>query len=181
MIRPILAAAAVLAAMWAAPAALAQPSLDGVVGEYHLVSSTTAPLTKWRYTKGRLSIKKLDDRHVLILLACEWRDVPKSVCDEHYYAQWRDGGLWLQDMNTFAMRMYIDPAERIVTIISRGGGGTVRRDVFKATAADLTDPALLRRLKRAQAGADSKENLRVFGHYSKWDYQEHRIEFQAPQ
>jgi hypothetical protein len=181
MIRHFLTILATLAVLCAAPAALAQPTLDDVVGEYHLVSSTTAPLTKWRHTKGRISIRKLDERHVMILLACQWRDSPNSVCDDHYFAQWREGGLWLQDMNVFDNRMYFDPAERSLTMVSRGVNGAVRRDVFKETTAPLTDPALQRRMRRAQSSAEHPENRRVFGHYSKREYLHHRIEFQAAQ
>jgi hypothetical protein len=57
---------------------------------------------------------------------------------------------------------------------------SVRRDVFSATGKPNDDPALARRIKRAQANADNKENLRVFGHYSKWPYANNRIEFQNP-
>lgn len=181
MIRHFLAAAATWAAL--SSAALAQPSLDDFVGEYQLVSSTTAPASTWRYTKGHVSIRKLDERHALILLACNWRDSPKSACDDHYYAQWRDGGLWLQDMSAANARFYFDPVERSLTLISQGydARATVRRDVYKATAAPLADPVLVRRLRRAESNADSKEMRRLYGHHSKWKYLEDRVELQAVQ
>lgn len=171
--RALLAAAA-LAVCAAAPAQELAP-------EYRLVSSTTAPVSKWSYSKGHISVRPLDERHVLILFACEWKNEPKATCGDYYFAQRREDGLWLQDMNTDAMRLYYNPDERTFTIISRGYDGprSVRRDVFAAAGAPPDDPALVRRMKRQQAGADSKENLRVFGHFSKWEYSHNRIETQS--
>jgi hypothetical protein len=180
---PCLHLAAALAAlnvcMAAASAQTPMPSLEG---DYSLVSSSTAPVSKWGYAKGRISIKKLDDKHISILLGCGWKDEPKAVCSDQYYAQWHDGGLFLQDMNTDLERWYFDPAAHTITVISRGldARETVRRDVYKATGIPLTDPALIRRMKRKQAAVDDKESLRVFGHYSKWKYLNNRIEFQHP-
>ena len=168
------------AALTLCAGAAAQAPMPNLVGEYKLLSSTTVPPSNWGYSKARVSIKQLDDHHLLILLACEWKREPKAVCGDYFYAQWRDDGLYLQDMNTFAMRLYFDPATRKLTIISRGADAkqSVRHDVFAATTAPLTDPALVRRMKRELSNADSKENRRVFGPYTKWDYQENRIEFQ---
>lgn len=176
---PIRGAAAAAALIFCAGAA-AQAPMPNLVGEYNLLSSTTVPPSNWGYSKGRVSIKQLDDHHLLILLACEWKREPKAVCGDYYYAQWRDDGLYLQDMNTFAMRLYFDPASRKLTIISRGADAkqSVRHEVFGATTAPLVDTALVRRMKRETSNADSKENRRVFGPYNKWDYQENRIEFQ---
>lgn len=175
--------AAALGALSLAPVAIAQQSIDDLVGEYQLVSSNTAPRSNWGYTKGRLSIQKLDERHVVILLACEWKREPKAVCRDHYFAQYRDGGIYLQDMNTDWMRMYFDPKARAFTIVSRGFDAkeSVRRDLFTPTAEPLTDAALVRRMKTETGLAHGKENRRVFGHYSKWDYRNHRIEFQHQQ
>jgi hypothetical protein len=163
----------------AAAAAAAASPLD-LEGEYRLASSSTAPVSKWSYTKAHVTIRKLDDGHLLILLACEWKSEPKAVCGDHMYTQRRGDDLWLQDMNTDAMRLYFNPAARTFTIISRGfdPNGSVRRDVFTPAGAPPDDAALLRRMKRQQTGADSKENLRVFGHYSKWGYTKNRIEAQ---
>lgn len=160
--------------------AWAQAPMSTLVGDYSLASSATVPASSWGYSKGRISIKPLDDKHLLIVLSCEWRREPKAVCGDYFYAQQRDDGIYLQDMNTFAMRLYFDPASRKLTIISRGADAkaSVRHDVFSATTAPLTDPALLRRMKRELSNADSKENRRVFGPYTKWAYQENRIEFQ---
>jgi hypothetical protein len=181
MHKPMFITAA-LAALGFSAAAAAQAPQQQLEGEYTLASSTTAPVSTWNYSKGRIAIKKLDDRHVLILLACEWNRAPRAACDDHFYAQWHDGGVYLQDMNTDAMRLYFDPASRTLTMISRGVDAreSVRRDVFSATGKPNDDPALVRRIKRAQANADNKENLRVFGHYSKWTYANNRIEFQNP-
>ncbi|MRV76105.1 hypothetical protein GJ700_30780 [Duganella sp. FT92W] len=173
---------AAVAALGFCSAVAAQAPLRQLEGEYTLASSTTAPVSTWNYTKGRIAIKTLDDEHVLILMACEWNRAPKAACDNHWYAQWHDGGVYLQDMNTDAMRLYFDPASRTLTMISRGADarGSVRRDVFSATDTPNDDPALMRRLKRAQSNADNKENLRVFGHHSKRAYANNRIEFQNP-
>ncbi|MCC7702685.1 hypothetical protein IGS59_10570 [Janthinobacterium sp. GW460P] len=173
-------AAAAAAALTLCASASAQAPMPNLTGEYNLLSSKTVPPSNWGYSKGRISIKQLDERHLLILLACEWKREPKAVCGDYYYAQWRDNGLYLQDMNTFAMRLYFDPATRKLTIISRGADAkqSVRHEVFGATTEPLVDPALVRRMKRETSNADSKENRRVFGPYTKWDYQENRIEFQ---
>ncbi|MBB5606081.1 MULTISPECIES: hypothetical protein [unclassified Janthinobacterium] len=160
--------------------ASAQTASAGLVGDYNLASSTTVPASTWGYSKGRISIKQLDDKHLLILFACVWKREPKAVCGDHYFAQQRDDGLYLQDMNTDALRLYFDPATRKLTLISRGYDAkqSVRHDIFSATSAPLSDTALLRRMKREQANASDKENLRVFGPYQKRDYQNNRIEFQ---
>ena len=154
--------------------------LTKLVGEYNLLSSKTVPPSNWGYSKGRISVKQLNEHHLLIVLSCEWKREPKAVCGDYFYAQQRDDGLYLQDMNTFAMRLYFDPATRKLTIISRGADAkqSVRHEVFGTTTEPLVDTALVRRMKREQSNADSKENRRVFGPYTKWTYQENRIEFQ---
>ena len=174
------AAAAAALTLCISASAQAPLPLTKLVGEYNLASSATVPASTWGYSKGRILVKQLDDRHLMIVLSCEWKREPKAVCGDYFYAQQRDDGLYLQDMNTFAMRLYFDPATRKLTIISRGADAkqSVRHDVFAATTAPLTDPALVRRMKRELSNADSKENRRVFGPYTKWDYQENRIEFQ---
>lgn len=176
----ILRCGAALAALTLTLGAFAQAPMPNLVGDYNLASSATVPASTWGYSKGRIAIKQLDDKHLLIVLSCEWKREPKAVCGDYFYAQWRDDGLYLQDMNTFAMRLYFDPASRKLTIISRGADAkaSVRHDVFAATTAPLTDTALVRRMKRELRNADSKENRRVFGPYNKWDYKENRIEFQ---
>jgi hypothetical protein len=181
MTRHLLRFLSAACAMAAAASACAQSSVADLVGEYALASSTTAPVSKWGYSKGRVSIRKLDDRHLLILLSCEWKREPKAVCSEHYFAQWHDGGIYMQDMNMDSERWYFDPATRKLTVVSRGADekASVRRDVYAPTDAELTDPALVRRLNRALKLSTDKENLRVFGHYSKWTYQNNRIEFQS--
>src|SRR5450830_220262 len=161
-------------------AARADHTTGELAGEYQLVSSIAVPASTWGYTKARLSIRPLDERHVLILLACEWKREPKAVCGDHFFAQQHDGGVYLQDMNTDWLRLYFDPASRQLTIISRGADAkaSVRRDVFAPTAAPLEDKALLRRMKRELGSAEHKESVRVFGHYSKRAYANNRIEFQ---
>ncbi len=158
----------------------AQPSLQAIEGEYKLASSTTAPVNNWGFSKAHISVRKLDERHVVILFACEWKREPKAACDDYYFAQWRDGGLYMQDMNTDLMRMYFDPASRTLTMIRRGVDEkeSVRRDVFVAASGTPEDATLARRLKRAEKGYVHPENVRVFGPYAKWKYENNRIEFQ---
>lgn len=177
MIRFVLPAGAALFLSAGAAAQAPQPALDA---SYSLVSSTTAPENNWGFSKGRISVKKLDERHLLIVIACEWKREPKAVCGEHYFAQWQENGLYIQDMNTDPMRVYADPAAHTLTIIRRGfdAKASVRRDVYKMDEQEMSDPALIRRMKREQANADSKENARVFGPYAKWAYTQNRIEFQ---
>ncbi|MBB3224089.1 hypothetical protein [Pseudoduganella umbonata] len=175
--RPHLAAT-LAAFAFCAPASA--NSIDDLTGDYTLQSSTTVPASNWGYSKARISIRKLDDRHVLILLACEWKRDPKSVCGDHYFAQQRDGSVYLQDMNSDWLRFYFDPANRSLAIVSRGADNkeSVRRDIFTPTSAPLEDRALVRRMKREQGSAEHKESVRVFGHYSKRAYLNNRIEFQ---
>ncbi|MTW10511.1 hypothetical protein GM658_07825 [Pseudoduganella eburnea] len=158
----------------------ATPTIDVLPGEYNLTSSTTAPVGNWVYSKAHVSVRKLDERHVVILFACEWKRNPKAACDDYYFAQWRDGGLYLQDMNTDALRIYFDPSTRALTMISRAVDAkeSVRRDVFSPVGNAPDDATLARRLKRSEKSYVHPENLRVFGPYSKWKYDNNRIEFQ---
>jgi hypothetical protein len=155
-------------------------SLDVLEGEYKLASSTTVPASSWGFSKARISIRKLDEHHVVILLACEWKRVAKAACDDYYFAQSRDGGIYIQDVNTDSMRLYFDPASRTLSMISRGvdAKSSVRRDLFTPTENPLDDATLARRMKRALANSLHKENIRVFGPYTKWKYENNRIEFQ---
>lgn len=177
----VLAASLALNPCLNAAAQLAATGAD-LSGNYDLASSTTVPPGSWGYSKGRIAITPLDAQHWLIVFACEWKREPKAVCGDFFYAQQRDGGVYLQDMNTDSMRLYFDPATRALTMISRGADAraSVRRDVFKPTTAPLTDAALVRRFMREQRLSTDKENLRVFGPYTKWTYQNNRIEFQNP-
>jgi hypothetical protein len=157
-----------------------QTAIKSIEGEFRLSSSTTAPVGNWVYSKAHISVRALDDRHLVILFACEWKREPKAACDDYYFAQWREGGLYIQDMNTGSMRMYFDPASRTLTMISRAvdSKASVRRDVFAPADGSPQDSSIARRLKRAQSNSVSKENIRVFGAYSKWKYETNRIEFQ---
>ena len=182
MARSLIAAAAAAFFFHPGIGAHAETPLQMLEGGYTLESSTTAPAGNWVYTQAYISIHRLDERHVLILLACEWKREPKAACSDYFYAQAREDGVYMQDMNTDGLRLYFDPASRNLTLISRAADAraSVRRDVFLPTGRLPDDPALGRRLKRAQANADNKENQRVFGHYSKRPYEKNRIEFQSP-
>lgn len=171
---------AALAALTFCLPGTAQVASTALEGTYSLVSSTTAPVSNWGYSKARITIKKLDDRHLQIVLACEWKREPKAVCSEHHFAQWQESGLYIDDLNTDWTRLYFDPATRTLSWISRGADAkaSVRRDVYRADDSELTDPALIRRMRRETANATDKENIRVFGPPSKRSYQNNQIEFQ---
>ena len=171
---------AALAALTFCLPGTAQVASTALEGNYSLVSSTTAPVSNWGYSKARITIKKLDDRHLLIVLACEWKREPKAVCGEHHFAQWQESGLYIDDMNTDWMRIYFDPATRTLSWVSRGADAreSVRRDMYRADDSALTDTALIRRMKRETANAMHKESMRVFGPPSKRSYQNNQIEFQ---
>ncbi len=162
--------------------AFAQSPIAAIEGEYKLTSSTTVPASKWGYNKAHISIRKLDERHVVILLSCEWKDEPKARCDDYYFAKLREDGLYLQDMNTDGFfRMYFDPAAHLFTVIWRGADrkGSIRRDVYGLTNGAPEDAALVRRLKRAEKSYVHPENVRAFGTHDKWTYEANRIEFQS--
>lgn len=86
----------------------------------------------------------------------------------------------MQDMNTDDLRVYFDPATRALTMISRAvdAKASVRRDVFTPASGAPEDATLARRLKRSEKNYAHPENLRVFGPYAKWKYENNRIEFQ---
>ncbi|KQZ39530.1 hypothetical protein ASD58_03780 [Duganella sp. Root1480D1] len=160
--------------------ASAQAPGFGMEGEYNLTSSTTAPVSNWGFSKAHISIRKLDEKHVVILFACEWKREPKAACDDYYFAEWRGGSFYLQDMNTDFIRMYFTPASRTLTMIRRGADekASVRRDVFLPAGGAPEDTTLARRLKRAEKSYVHPENVRVFGPYAKWKYENNRIEIQ---
>ena len=66
-------AAAALTICACASAQTALP-LTKLVGEYNLASSATVPASTWGYSKGRISVKQLDERHLLIALSCDSRE-----------------------------------------------------------------------------------------------------------
>jgi hypothetical protein len=179
MKKSILASLTLLA-FCAAGSTSAQASDTAMEGEYKLTSSTTTPASKWGFSKAHISVRKLDEKHVVILLACEWKREPKAACDDYYFAEWRDGGFYLQDMNTDFIRMYFTPASRTLTMITRGADdkASVRRDVFEPTTGTPEDATLARRMKRAEKSYVHPENLRVFGPHTKWKYENNRIEIQ---
>ncbi len=172
-----------MAACFMAAGAHAPPTqpLSSMVADYRLISSTTAPDGNWKFTKARLAVSRLDDRHLLIRMACEWEDSPKEACGDWWTAQMRNDGLYLQDTNTESLAMRFDPATRTWTLIRHGYdvAGTVRTDVFGVDEQPDTDPALMRRMKKAQSSFDASIKLKSFGHYGKWDYKRAQISFSA--
>lgn len=162
-------------------AAFAQSPIAAIEGEYKLTSSTAVPASKWGFNKAHISVRKLDEQHVVILMSCEWKDEPKGSCDDYYFAKWRDDGLYLQDMNTDGFfRMYFDPATRVFTVIWRGADrkGSIRRDIYGPAKGAPEDATLARRLKRAEKSYVHPNNVRAFGTHDKWKYEVNRIEFQ---
>ena len=176
---PGLAIAACFLSMNLSTSAAAATTLADFEGDYELVSSTTEPASNWLFTKGRISVKKMDERHLSIIHACEWKKSPKEVCSDRYKAQWRNGKLYLQDMNTFHQRMGFDLATHRFMVVTQGVNGTVRQDVYQATAAPLTDKALVRRMKREREAVDDLIDEPAFGHYSKWEYRDNPITVQG--
>ena len=163
-------------------AALADPASD-IVGDYELVAAKTVPNSKWGYAKARVAIRSLGGGYLSIVLACGWRDVPTSVCSERYYARQRDGAIYLQDDNTFALNVYFDPASRRLTFVSRGfdAARSVRYETYAPTVAPLTDPDLVRRMRREQRYADEYVHPNPARKLGKLAFTENRIEFRAPQ
>jgi len=148
--------------------------LQALEGNYTLKES----IREWGYSKAHVSIRKLDGRHVVILLACEWKHSPKSACDDYFFAQWRDDGIYIQDVNTAVTRIYFKPAAREVAVgmVSVDGKTIYGLDVFTRTSGEPADPTLARRLKRAEQGSVHPESLRINGPYDKWKYEKNRIE-----
>jgi len=178
----LLRACAGLSGVLIATTAMADPAND-IVGDYELVAAKTIPDSKWGYAKARVAIRSLGDGYLSIVLACGWRDVPTSVCSERYYARQRDGALYLQDENTFALRIGFDPASRRLTFVSRGfdAAHSVRYETYAPTTAPLTDPDLVRRMRREQRYADEYVQPNPARKLGKMTFKENRIEFRAPQ
>jgi hypothetical protein len=150
-----------------------------IEGEYSLASSTTSPSGTWFFTKGRLSVKKIDERHLLFRFACEWKREPKAACDEWWTVQQRDGSLYVQDVNTDTMSMFFDPSTRTFTMTRQGmdAASTLRTDVFRPDDQAPTDRALIRRMKAAQSSFDGTESSKAFGRHGTWTYSRARIQF----
>jgi len=183
MMRNLLVrAGAVLLGALLSTAALADPASD-IVGDYELVAAKTVPDSKWGYAKARVAIRSLGGGYLSIVLACGWRDSPTAACSERYYAQQRDGALYLQDDNTFALRIHVDPASRRLTFVSRGldAARSVRYETYAPTVAPLTDSDLVRRMRREQRYADEYVQPNAIRKLGKLTFRDNRIEFRAPQ
>lgn len=176
----IRAGAGLLAGAFCATA-IADPTAD-IVGDYQLISSKTVPNSKWGYAKARVAIRSLGDNYLSIVIACGWKDIPKSSCSDRFYARQREDGIYIQDVNTFGFRMYFEPGSRRLTFISRGfdAARSVRHEVYAATSAPLTDPDLARRMRREQRYVDEDIQKNISRKLGKETFSENRIEFQAP-
>lgn len=122
-------------------------------GKYTLVSSTAYEFNPmWRFTKARLEVSRVDQRHMLIAMACQWADAPTAMCDEWWLAQIREGSLYLQDLNTESIAVRFDLSTRTITIVNGNAptGETRRTDVFKRDPTPAFDKAMTRRMKRAR-------------------------------
>lgn len=161
--------------------AIADPTAD-IVGDYQLVSSKTVPDSKWGYAKARVAIRSLGNNYLSIVIACGWKDIPKSSCSDRFYARQREDGIYIQDVNTFGFRMYFEPASRRLTFISRGLDkvGSVRHEVYAPTTAPITDPDLSRRMRREQRYVDEDIQKNISRKLGRETFTENRIEFQAP-
>jgi hypothetical protein len=181
MMRKLLVrAGAVLLGVMITSAALADPASD-IVGDYELVAAKTVPNSKWGYAKARVAIRSLGHGYLSIVLACGWRDIPTSVCSERYYARQRDGAIYLQDDNTFALNVYFDPASRHLTFVSRGfdAAHSVRYETYAPTVSPLTDPDLIRRMRKEQRYADEYLQPNPARKLGKLTFTDNRIEFQS--
>ena len=176
----IRAGAGLLAGAFCATA-IADPTAD-IVGDYQLISSKTVPNSKWGYAKARVAIRSLGDNYLSIVIACGWKDIPKSSCSDRFYARQGEDGIYIQDVNTFGFRMYFEPASRRLTFISRGfdAARSVRHEVYAPTTAPLTDPDLARRMRREQRYVDEDIQKNISRKLGKETFTENRIEFQAP-
>lgn len=161
-------------------AASADP-IDDIVGDYELVSAKTVPDSTWGYAKARIAIRRLDAAHVSIVLACGWRDIPKSVCGERFFARLHNGGMYLQDQNTSGLRMAFDQAAHRLTIVSRGldAARSVRYEVYQATTAPLTDADLLRRMRKEQRYMDEEASPQQRRRRDALGFSENPIAFQT--
>ena len=156
-----------------------------IKGEYNLTTSTvevpkgyvSKRSDSWQFSKGRLLVKSINDRHLLLVLACQWSDSPNESCDDWWTVQIRDDGVYLQDMNTSPLRFSFDLAKRILTIIRYAPDGAVRTDRYQVDDAPLTDPALIRRQKRAISSFDGTIKDKTFGDFSAWKFTQSQIEF----
>lgn len=149
---------------------------SAMAGEYTLASSTTTdPKSNWRYARSRVAIVRLDPQYLAFYQACEWVKSPKEACDDWHVLQQRADGIWLQDTNTGSMGMHFDPSTRTLTMTMESVNGEVRTDVFRPDSEPLRDPALMRRLKRAERNFRDTIAEKAFGKYTRWDYTRLRV------
>jgi len=125
-----------------------QSPLQALEGNYNLQESPD----KEGYAKAHISITKLDDRHVIIQLACEWKHAPKAACHDYFVAQWRDDGVYLQETNTAVTRMFFSPNTHEIAVaqVSVDGKDLYKVDSFSLTSGPPSDATLARRLQGVQ-------------------------------
>lgn len=170
------AAALLLATAVSAQAQTVAAVAASMAGEYTLASSTTTRAgSHWRYTGARVAIARLDPQYLAFYQACEWAGSPKAVCSDWHVLQQRADGIWLQDTNTASMGMRFDPATRTLTMTMESVDGEVRTDVYLPATEALRDPALVRRLKRAERSFRDTIAEKAFGKYTRWDYTRLRV------
>jgi hypothetical protein len=157
------------AALCVMATASCQPQPSTFVSEYSLVSSTTSPIGSWRFSKGRLSVKQLDRRHYLFVIACEWTALPAAGCYQWWTAQERDGLLYMSSMNS-NRSVRFDPATRRLTLTmdKMDSENTVRIDEFVQEDAPLTDKGLIAAMKEANESFQMAYKHPDLGHYSNW-------------
>lgn len=146
-----------------------------LASRYTLASSTSAPDARWVYSKARIKVQRLDQRHLVLYFSCEWARWPKDACYDWWVVRQRPDGLFLQDLNTGAMGMRIDPASGTLTMTMAGAGEDVRTDVFIPDAAPQASAVLERRMRRAEASFAATVAEPAFGKPARWDFTRLRI------
>ncbi len=169
------ALALAIGASAAAHAATVPETAHMLIADYALVSSTSAPGTKWVYTKARIKARRLDAQHLVLFLSCEWGQWPRDACHDWWVVRQRPDGLYLQDLNTGGMSVRFDPATRTLSMTMEGAQDDVRTDLFRADPAARPDPMLERRMKRAESSFAATVAEPAFGKPARWDFTRQRI------
>jgi hypothetical protein len=153
------------------PALAATPveQVGQMVGEYTLISSVNDPAkADWRYKKGWLSVRKLDDQHYLLLHACAWADSPRSQCNEWFILELRGTQLFMMDNSSPVTRIIFDHSTHKLAIVSEGVNGTKRLDIYAPGNFIMTkDVDLARRMKAANKSWDAMKDTKAI---KNWTY-----------
>ena len=146
-----------------------------LAARYTLASSSSAPDARWVYTQARIKVRRLDARHLVLYFSCEWARWPKDACYDWWVVRQRADGLYLQDLNTGAMGVRIDPVSGTLTMTMAGAGRDVRTDVFTPDPAPRPSAVLARRMQRAEASFAATVAEPAFGQPARWEFTRLRI------